>query len=291
MPPAVARSALPARPGAPTRPGVPARPGARPRSTLTRREKIRLDALLVERGLVPTRSVALGCILAGRVFSGERRLDKPGAAMAPDTPLSLRELPRYVSRGGIKLEGALQALRIDVANKTWLDIGASTGGFTDCLLQHGARRVYAVDVGRGQLAEKLRQDERVINRENENARHLVRESFPEPIDGVVVDASFIGLGKLLPAIAAVLPPDGWLLAMIKPQFEAGRDLARAHRGVITDPALRARIIDDARTEVVAHGFQVLGSCDSSLPGPKGNVEHFVFARREPGAVDPAGSHA
>lgn len=247
---------------------------------MTPRDKVRLDALLVERGLAPTRSVAVGCILAGRVFSGERRLDKPGVALARDAPLSLRELPRYVSRGGVKLEGALGALGLDVSGKTWLDIGASTGGFTDCLLQHGARRVYAVDVGRGQLAEKLRSDARVINRENENARHLVRASFPEPIDAVVVDASFIGLGKLLPAIAAVLSPGGWLLAMIKPQFEAGRDVARAHRGVISDPALRARIIDDTRGEVAAQGFRVLGSCDSSLPGPKGNVEHFVLAERQ-----------
>lgn len=247
---------------------------------MTRREKVRLDALLVERGLAPTRSVAVGCILAGRVYSGETRLDKPGAALNKDAPLCVRELPRYVSRGGVKLQGALDALRIDVRDKTWLDIGASTGGFTDCLLQHGARRVYAVDVGRGQLADKLRNDARVVNRENENARHLEPGSFPEPIDAVVVDASFIGLGKLLPAIGAVLLPGGWLLAMIKPQFEAGRELARVHRGVISDPALRARIIDDAKTEVATSGFRVLGSCDSSLPGPKGNVEHFVFAERE-----------
>jgi 23S rRNA (cytidine1920-2'-O)/16S rRNA (cytidine1409-2'-O)-methyltransferase len=246
---------------------------------VTPRDKVRLDALLVERGLAPTRSVAVGCILAGRVFSGERRLDKPGAALARDTPLSLRELPRYVSRGGIKLEGALGALGLDVSGKTWVDVGASTGGFTDCLLQHGARRVYAVDVGRGQLAEKLRQDPRVINRENENARHLVRDSFPEPIDAVVVDTSFIGLDKLLPAIATLLAPGGWLLAMIKPQFEAGRDLARAHRGVIRDPVLRARIIDDTLATVASHGFRMLGSSDSSLPGPKGNVEHFVLAER------------
>src|SRR5690606_8773416 len=152
---------------------------------MTRREKIRLDALLVERGLAPTRSVAVGCILAGRVFSGERRLDKPGAALAPDTPLTLRELPRYVSRGGVKLEGALAALGVDPRGRPWLDVGASTGGFTDCLLQHGAPRVYAVDVGRGQLAEKLRQDERVINRESTNARHLGPGDFPEPIGGVV----------------------------------------------------------------------------------------------------------
>jgi 23S rRNA (cytidine1920-2'-O)/16S rRNA (cytidine1409-2'-O)-methyltransferase len=246
---------------------------------VTRREKTRLDALLVERGLAPTRSVAVGCILAGRVFSGERRLDKPGAALAPDTPLTLRELPRYVSRGGVKLEGALTTLGLDVTSRVWLDVGASTGGFTDCLLQHGASRVYAVDVGRGQLAEKLRQDARVINRENTNARHLRREDFPEPIGGVVLDASFIGLEKLLPAVAGVLEPGGWLLAMIKPQFEAGRELAREHRGVITDPALRESIIVRVKAQVTDHGFRLLGSCDSSLAGPKGTVEHFVLAER------------
>jgi len=241
---------------------------------------MRLDALLVERGLAPTRSVAVGCILAGRVYSGERRLDKPGAALTLDTPLTLRELPRYVSRGGVKLEGALATLGVDPKDRVWLDIGASTGGFTDCLLQHGAPRVYAVDVGRGQLAEKLRQDTRVINRESTNARHLEPSDFPEPIAGVVLDASFIGLAKLLPAVARVLSPDGLMLAMIKPQFEAGRDLAREHRGVIDDPELRQQIILRVLGEVVEHGFRVLGSCDSSLPGPKGNVEHFVLAQRQ-----------
>jgi 23S rRNA (cytidine1920-2'-O)/16S rRNA (cytidine1409-2'-O)-methyltransferase len=249
------------------------------------REKVRLDALLVARGLAPTRSVAVGCILAGRVYSGERRLDKPGAALAADTPLSLRELPRYVSRGGVKLEGALATLGVDPKDRTWLDIGASTGGFTDCLLQHGAPRVFAVDVGRGQLAEKLRQDTRVVNRENTNARHLTAADFPEPIAGVVLDASFIGLAKLLPAVARVLAPGGLLLAMIKPQFEAGRELARRHRGVIDDPVLRQQIIDRVKGEVADHGFRLLGSCDSSLPGPKGNLEHFVLAAREPNNDD------
>jgi 23S rRNA (cytidine1920-2'-O)/16S rRNA (cytidine1409-2'-O)-methyltransferase len=243
--------------------------------------KARLDTLLVERGLAPSRSVAVGCILAGRVFSGERRLDKPGTSLPVDTPLSVRELPRYVSRGGVKLEGALRDLAVDPAGRVWLDIGASTGGFTDCLLQHGAPRVYAVDVGRGQLAEKLRQDARVVSREGTNARHLAPADFPEPIGGVVLDASFIGLAKLLPAVARVLGPDGLLLAMIKPQFEAGREVARRHRGVIDDPELRQQIIDRVKGEVADHGFRVLGSCDSSLPGPKGNLEHFVLATREP----------
>jgi 23S rRNA (cytidine1920-2'-O)/16S rRNA (cytidine1409-2'-O)-methyltransferase len=247
---------------------------------VTRQEKTRLDTLLVERGLAPSRNVAVGCILAGRVFSGERRLDKPGTALAPDTPLSLRELPRYVSRGGIKLEGALRELGVDVTGQVWLDIGASTGGFTDCLLQHGAVKVYAIDVGRGQLAEKLRQDPRIINRESTNARHLSPADFPEPILGAVLDASFIGLDKLLPAVASLLAPGGRLLAMIKPQFEAGRELARQHRGVIKDPTLRQQIIEQVLAEVARQGFRLLGSCDSSLPGPKGNIEHFVLAERQ-----------
>lgn len=243
--------------------------------------KARLDTLLVERGLAPTRSVAVGCILAGRVYSGERRLDKPGTSVSRDIPLSVRELPRYVSRGGVKLEGALQDLAVDPRDKVWLDIGASTGGFTDCLLQHGALRVYAVDVGRGQLAEKLRQDPRVISREGTNARHLGAADFPEPVAGIVLDASFIGLGKLLPAVSAVLAPGGELLALIKPQFEAGVELASEHRGVIRDPELRRRIIGDVLVELSQAGFELIGSCDSRLPGPKGNLEHFVHARRPP----------
>jgi 23S rRNA (cytidine1920-2'-O)/16S rRNA (cytidine1409-2'-O)-methyltransferase len=260
-------------------------------SRMTRTGKSRLDALLVERGLAPTRTVAVGCILAGRVYSGERRLDKPGTSVPQDLELSVRELPRYVSRGGLKLEGALAALGVDAAAKTWLDIGASTGGFTDCLLQHGAPKVYAVDVGRGQLAEKLRRDPRVQSREGENARHLTRGSFPERIDAIVVDASFIGLGKLLPAIASVLAPGGLLLAMIKPQFEAGKELARAHRGVITDPALRQRIIAGVVSEIAGLGFSVRGTCDSALPGPQGNIEHFVLAERNQSASGVASDDA
>jgi 23S rRNA (cytidine1920-2'-O)/16S rRNA (cytidine1409-2'-O)-methyltransferase len=248
-------------------------------------KRVRLDLLLVERGLVATRSLAQSLILAGRVYSGEQRLEKPGDALLPDTPLSLRDAPRYVSRGGNKLEGALAALSLSVEDCVCLDIGASTGGFTDCLLQHGARRVYAVDVGRGQLADKLRRDERVVSREGTNARHLSAADFPERIDGVVVDASFIGLSKLLPAVARVLEAGGFLLALVKPQFEAGKELARRHRGVIKDPATRAAIIEQARSELHAQGFDVSGSCDSALPGPKGNLEHFVLSRRRGDAAE------
>lgn len=241
--------------------------------------KTRLDSLLVERGLIATRSAAAASVLAGRVFSGDTQLDKPGTQLRADTPLTVRELPRFVSRGGLKLEGAIKALAITVAPGAWLDVGASTGGFTDCLLQSGAEKIYAVDVGRGQLAEKLRQDPRVINRENTNARHLTPEDFSDPLVGAVVDASFIGLGKLLPALALVLPPDTHLLAMIKPQFEAGRELAHKFRGVISDPVIRSSIIEKVKHEVSEAGFRLLAGCDSDVHGPKGNVEHFVWAVR------------
>jgi 23S rRNA (cytidine1920-2'-O)/16S rRNA (cytidine1409-2'-O)-methyltransferase len=250
-------------------------------------KKARLDLLLVERGLAASRSLAQANILAGRVYSGDQRLDKPGTSIDVDAPLSLREGPRYVSRGGTKLEGALGALGVSPAGEVWLDIGASTGGFTDCLLQHGAARVYAVDVGRGQLADKLRRDPRVVCHEGQNARFLTATDFPEPIARVVIDASFIGLDKLLPAVRAVLVPEGRLLALVKPQFEAGRELARKHRGVIRDEDTRRTIIERVQAQLTAQGFELLGACDSPLPGPKGNLEHFVWSQLRGGRAEAA----
>jgi 23S rRNA (cytidine1920-2'-O)/16S rRNA (cytidine1409-2'-O)-methyltransferase len=186
-----------------------------------------------------------------------------------------------VSRGGDKLEGALAAFApqgLTVEGKICLDVGASTGGFTDCLLQHGARRVHAVDVGWGQLHARLRGDERVVVRERTNARHLTPADLGEPIDLVVVDASFIGLDKLLPAIAAILPR-GELVALVKPQFEAGRRAAARARGIIRDDAVREEAIERAIQAIVEAGFAVVARADSALAGPKGNVEHFVYARR------------
>jgi 23S rRNA (cytidine1920-2'-O)/16S rRNA (cytidine1409-2'-O)-methyltransferase len=235
--------------------------------------------LLLERGLAETRAKAQALLLAGRVYSGEQRLEKAGQLVPIDIELRVREGPRYVSRGGTKLEGALRALSVDVRDRVCADIGASTGGFTDCLLQHGARRVYAVDVGERQLAEKLLADPRVIVKDKTNARFLDATSFPEPIQLAVVDASFIGVEKLLPALAAVLRPDGLLLALIKPQFQAGRAEAARHRGVIRDPALRARLIEEARADFESHGFSVHAGADSELEGPKGNLEHFLLASR------------
>lgn len=217
--------------------------------------------------------------MAGQVFSGERRLEKAGQLVSADLELRLSEAERFVSRGGIKLEGALEQLAVSVVDLVCVDVGASTGGFTDCLLQRGARRVYAVDVGEGQLAGKLVSDSRVIVMDRTNARSLSRDAFPERIDLAVVDASFIGLEKLLPALSAVLDESAVLLALVKPQFEAGRAEAAKSRGVIRDAALREKLIERAKNQVEQQGFRVVGGADSVLAGPKGNVEYFVLARR------------
>jgi 23S rRNA (cytidine1920-2'-O)/16S rRNA (cytidine1409-2'-O)-methyltransferase len=244
--------------------------------------KRRADQLMVDRGLAESRSRARAMLMAGVVFRGEQRIDKPGSLLPEDAPLRVVERSPYVSRGGEKLAQAVDEFSILgwlVADKICLDVGASTGGFSDCLLQHGARKVYAVDVGYGQLHPKLRDDPRVIVRERTNARHLTRDSFDEPIDCVVVDASFISLGKLAPAIAAVLQPGGELVALIKPQFEAGREAVAKGRGVIRDEALRTDAIDRARAALLHNGFEIIAGIDCRVIGPKGNREHLVYARR------------
>jgi 23S rRNA (cytidine1920-2'-O)/16S rRNA (cytidine1409-2'-O)-methyltransferase len=242
-------------------------------------KKTRADTRLVELGLVESRTRAQARILAGQVFLGSRRIEKAGDLVPEEALLRVTELERYCSRGGLKLEGALVDLQVDVKGLVAVDVGASTGGFSDCLLQHGVSRVYAVDVGHGQLAEKLRQDPRVVIRDRTNARHLTSESFPEPIQLTVVDASFISLDKLLPAIADFAAPGSRLLALIKPQFEVGREEATRSRGVVSDQAVRQQAITRALEGVAAVGFRVLGECPCRVPGPKGNVEHFVLAQR------------
>jgi 23S rRNA (cytidine1920-2'-O)/16S rRNA (cytidine1409-2'-O)-methyltransferase len=242
-------------------------------------KKTRADIRLVELGLVESRTKAQARILAGQVFWDTRRLEKAGDLVPEDAVLRVTELERYCSRGGGKLEGALADLRVDVNGVVAVDVGASTGGFTDCLLQHGAARVYAVDVGHGQLAEKLRRDARVVVMDRTNARHLTRQSFPEPIALTVVDASFISLDKLLPAIAAFLPTGARLLALIKPQFEVGREEATRSRGVVSDEAVRSEAVGRAVAGVAAAGFTVLGDCRCRVAGPQGNVEHFVLGER------------
>ncbi len=241
--------------------------------------RIRADMAMVQQGLATTRSQARALLMAGRVFWGERRVDKVGTPLPAAAVLEVRGDDRFVSRGGYKLEGALRELDLSVTGVVAVDVGASTGGFTDCLLQAGATRVYAVDVGQGQLASRVQRDPRVVVRDRTNARDLVPEDFPDPIDLVTVDASFISLDRLLPAIARLLRPGGVVLALVKPQFEAGREAASRGRGVIRDPTVRDAAIGRARAAMLAAGLEVLGERDSRVPGPKGNVERFMLARR------------
>lgn len=243
-------------------------------------QRLRLDLALVERGACESRHKAQALILAGLVYVDERRVDKPGTLVRTSSSFEIKATERYVSRGGNKLEGALRELALSPAERTCVDVGASTGGFTDCLLQHGARKVYAVDVGHGLLAHPLATDGRVVVMDRTNARHLTAAHFDEPVDWVVVDASFIGMRQLAPALGEVLPPGGTLLCMIKPQFEVGREQARRNRGVIKDPEVRASAIASARASVEAAGFRTLTGCDSPITGPKGNLEYFLHAVRE-----------
>lgn len=239
----------------------------------------RADMALVERGLVESRARAQAVILAGLVFSETRRIDKAGTPIADDQPLELRGRDHpWVSRGGLKLDHALAAFGIDATGVAALDIGASTGGFTDVLLARGAARVYAVDVGHGQLAWKLRQDPRVVVHEKTNARHLDRGRIPEPVDLVVCDASFIGLETVLPAALALARSGAWLVALIKPQFEVGA--ARVGKGgVVRDPALHAEVCDRIAAWLPAQGWQVAGIVESPILGPEGNKEFLVAARK------------
>jgi 23S rRNA (cytidine1920-2'-O)/16S rRNA (cytidine1409-2'-O)-methyltransferase len=239
----------------------------------------RLDQLLVERRLAPSRAKAQALVLAGLVYSGERRLAKAGETLADDAPLEVRgPAARYVSRGGEKLAAGLDAFAIDPRGLVALDIGASTGGFTDALLQRGAARVYAVDVGYGQLDSRLRADPRVIVRERTNARHLSAADVPEPVDLVVCDASFIGLRVVLPAALRLARPGAALVALIKPQFEAGRrEVGKG--GVVRDPQVHERVCAEIRAWLEGEGWTVSGVVASPLKGPAGNREFLIGARR------------
>ncbi|MGC8762547.1 MAG: TlyA family RNA methyltransferase [Acidobacteriota bacterium] len=234
----------------------------------------RADLLLVLKGLAPSREKAQALILAGQVFSGERRIEKAGQKVDEGAPLEVRgRACPYVSRGGLKLEGALDALSLPVEGLVCADIGASTGGFTDCLLARGARRVYAVDVGKGQLHERLRQDPRVVSREGVNARYLPEDFFPEPVDLVVIDASFISLRLLLPAIRRSAPSAA-VLALVKPQFEAGRR-AVGKGGVVRDDAVRWGTVRAVVEAAEALGYTARAAMESPVKGPKGNAEIFL----------------
>jgi 23S rRNA (cytidine1920-2'-O)/16S rRNA (cytidine1409-2'-O)-methyltransferase len=240
---------------------------------------VRADQLLVERGLVESRTRAQALILAGLVFTGERRIDKAGQPLAPDAPLDVRgrEHP-WVSRGGQKLDHALTAFDWDVTGARAMDVGASTGGFTDVLLTRGAAHVVAVDVGHGQLAWKLRSDDRVTVMERVNARHLEAGALPYAPDLIVCDASFIGLAKVLATPLALAAPAARLVALVKPQFEAGRDEI-GKGGVVRDPAVHARVVAQARDWAEEQGWRTLDPVQSPITGPEGNIEYLLGAIR------------
>lgn len=242
-------------------------------------KKIRLDQLVYDRGLTESRERAKTSIMAGLVFVNGQRADKPGMSVAPDAALELRgdALP-FVSRGGYKLDKALKVFPVDPAGKTCLDCGASTGGFTDVLLQHGAGKVYAVDVGYGQLAWKLRNDARVVNLERTNLRYVTQEQIPEPIELAVMDVSFISIRLVIPAICQLLTENADLICLIKPQFEAGREEV-GKKGVVRDSAVHARVIQDILDFAPTQGLSVLGLDYSPIKGPEGNIEYICHLRR------------
>ncbi len=240
------------------------------------KRRVRADDLLVSRGLVATRSQARALIMAGRVWLGDQRVEKAGELLPADAELRLLEPPRYVSRGGEKLEHALRSFQVDVEGLVCADFGASTGGFTDVLLQHGARRVYAIDVGRGQLHYRLRHDPRVVVMERTNVRYL--ETLPEPIDLVTIDVSFISLRLVLPAAWKVLAPGGRVIALVKPQFEAGRGKV-GKGGVVRDLAVHREVLERVTATALDLGFSVEGLIRSPITGVEGNIEYFLLLRR------------
>lgn len=241
--------------------------------------KLRIDQMLVDRGLAESRSRAQALVMAGLVFAGDRKVDKPGQQLAHDAALEVRGRDHpWVSRGGIKLAHGLKHFGWDVAGATAIDVGSSTGGFADVLLQGGAARVYAVDSGTNQLAWRLRQDPRVVVHEKTSARVLTAEHVPEAVDLIVCDASFIGLAKVLERPLTFTGPGARLLALIKPQFEAGRaEVGKG--GVVRDPAVHARVCGEVSGWLVEQGWRVLGVTESPITGPEGNVEFLIAAVR------------
>lgn len=243
-------------------------------------QRIRLDLLVVERGLADSRTQARALILAGAVIAGEQRVDKPGSLVDPAATLRLKAgtRPAYVSRGGQKLEAGLRAFGLDVAGSVALDVGASTGGFTDCLLQHGAAKVFAVDVGYGQLAWKLRRDQRVVNLERRHVRSLSPDELAPTPDLAVIDASFISLTLVIPKVLSLIADRGRVLALVKPQFEVGKGRV-GKRGVVLDPRLHAEVLARLQAHADAWGVAVKGVTESPLRGPKGNLEFFLYLEK------------
>ena len=249
--------------------------------------KERLDVLLVKRGLAPSREKAKTMIMEGNVFVNNNREDKAGSTFAEDAPIEIHgNTLKYVSRGGLKLEKAMQCFPLTPKGKVCMDIGASTGGFTDCMLQNGAVKVYAVDVGYGQLAWRLRTDERVVNMERTNIRNVTLDQLAEPIEFFSVDVSFISLHHIFPVAQAITTPDAMGVCLVKPQFEAGREKV-GKNGVVRDPATHREVLHNAMGYAAANGFKVCGLDFSPVKGPEGNIEYLMFVQKsdEPGALD------
>ncbi len=244
-----------------------------------KKDKIRLDHLLVQRGLVVSRERAQAMIIAGQVMVNDQKQVKAGALVPGDAEIRIlgQQLP-YVSRGGLKLEAAIKEFEVSVEGKTAIDVGASTGGFTDCLLQHGAKKVYAVDVGYGQLAWKVRQDNRVVVIERVNIRHMEPALIPERVDIAVIDVSFISLGKVIPSIVPILRPHSEIIALIKPQFEVGREQV-GKGGIVRDDTARITAVETIKKKFVDAGFEVKGDIPSPITGQDGNIEFLIYAIR------------
>jgi 23S rRNA (cytidine1920-2'-O)/16S rRNA (cytidine1409-2'-O)-methyltransferase len=239
-------------------------------------QKQRLDKLMVERGLTPSREKAQALIMAGQVVVGDHAVDKSGQQVPVDAEIRIKgDVLPYVSRGGLKLKKALDEFQVDVTGLVTVDVGASTGGFSDCLLQAGALKVFAVDVGYGQLAWKLRQDPRVVSMEKTNIRHLLPDQLDESPDLATIDASFISLAKVLPATAALLKPGGRIIALIKPQFEVGKGEV-GKGGIVRDPAAHERVVEGVRQTAREMGLIVSAVCESPITGADGNREFLIL---------------
>lgn len=241
--------------------------------------KIRLDVAVYEAGYAPSREKAKAIIMAGQVYVNNQKVDKAGAEIKSDDTLEVRGAAlKYVSRGGLKLEKAMEEFPITLSNKICMDVGASTGGFTDCMLQNGAIRVYSIDVGYGQLAWKLRTDERVINLERTNFRYVTNEQVPEKIDFASVDVSFISLYHILPVLNTLLADNGEAVCLIKPQFEAGKDKV-GKKGVVRDLAVHLEVVEKIINLAIDNGFNVMGLQFSPIKGPEGNIEYLIYLKK------------
>ncbi len=245
-------------------------------------EKQRLDAELVARGIIQSREQAKAAIMAGQVYVNNQKADKAGESVTPDDKIEFRgENLKYVSRGGLKLEKAMELYGFKLDNKICMDVGASTGGFTDCMLQKGATKVYSIDVGYGQLAWKLRQDERVVNLERTNVRYITNEQVPDIVDFVSIDVSFISLGLVIPVLVPFLSDEAMMVCLVKPQFEAGKDKVGKH-GVVRDPATHMEVLERAVGFAKNAGFGIVGLEFSPIKGPQGNIEYLmVLTKKEP----------